>query len=127
MKQTDEALAKLIEKGIEVAEKSGKFVIDQAPELLQQFYTWHIVQNVFGILLGVLFLYASYKVVKIFGQEDSTWDNDIQFLNKWIGMGTAIISVILIVVGLLFFIRSCYELLFIITAPKLYLIEYFIK
>lgn len=127
MKNTDEALAELIRKGIEAAEKTGKFVIDQAPELLQQFYTWHIVQNVFGILLGILILLGIYKLVTKTGKKKEDWEYDVNVFGKWITFPAAMFGSFLLVIGIIFFLKSIYDLLFILTAPKLYLIEYFIK
>lgn len=127
MKNTDEALGKAILKGIELAEKSGKFIIEQAPELIQQFYTWHICQNLFGLLIGVLLFFISYKIIKSLGKDEESWDNEFLILGKWVGIGQIISSTVLSVIGSVFLILSSYELIFIITAPKLYLIEYFIK
>lgn len=127
MKNTDEALGKLIEKGIEVAEKSGQFVMDQAPDLLQQFYMWHIAQNVFGLLLGIILLFASYKVIKMFGENESDWDTDLEIFGKHIGFGVTLTSAFIALFGIIFFFASLYQLIFILIAPKLFLIEYFVK
>lgn len=127
MKQTDEALGKLIEKAIRVSEKTGNFVIEQAPDLLKEFYMWHIAQNVFGVLLGIILLFLSYKVIKVFGQDESDWNTDFELLGKHIGIGTGIISSCLSLFGIIFFFASLYQLVFILVAPKLFLIEYFVK
>lgn len=127
MKNTDEALGKAILKGIELAEKSGKFIIEQAPELIQQFYTWHICQNLFGLFIGALLFFISYKIIKSLGNDEKSWDNDFLILGKWVGIGQIISSTVLSIIGSVFLIISSNELIFIITAPKLYLIEYFIK
>jgi len=127
MKNTDEALGKLIEKGIEVAEQTGKFVIDQAPELIQQFYTWHIAQNIFGVLLGLFLFFVAYKVIILLGEDESNWDTDFKLFGKHVGMGTGIISSCICLFASIFLFCSIYQLIYILVAPKLYLIEYFIK
>lgn len=127
MKETDLRIGKLIEKGIEVAEKSGQFVIDQAPDLLKEFYMWHIAQNVFGILLGIILLLASYKVIKMFGENESDWDTDLEIFGKHIGFGVILTSAFIALFGIIFFFASLYQLIFILVAPKLFLIEYFVK
>ena len=43
MSKTDDQLAKILQKGIEVAEKSGQFIIEQAPDLIQQLIIWKSV------------------------------------------------------------------------------------
>ena len=44
-KKTDEVLSKVVEKALNVAEKTGEFAIEQAPLLLKEFYSWHIAKN----------------------------------------------------------------------------------
>jgi len=127
MKNTDQALSKLIEKGIKVAEKTGEFVINQAPDLLKEFYTWHIAQNIFGSIFGILLIFAAYKIVKTFGQDENSWDCDVRIFGKYIGFGNILCSLFPFVFGIAFLMCSIYQLVFIITAPKLYLIEYFVK
>jgi len=127
MKNTDEALGKLIEKGIEVAEKSGQFVIDQAPDLLKEFYQWHIAENIFSILIGIIILFGAYKVVKLLGVEEEDYDTDLKLFGKHIGFGTILTSAFMTLFGGIFICVGIYQLVFILVAPKLYLIEYFIK
>lgn len=115
MKQTDEALAKLIQKGIEVAEKTGNFVIDQAPDLLQEFYAWQLWSNIAVILICIFsafFINKAYKKVKE--------DIDDELLS-------ALFGVIFFIFPFVFLLVSAYNVLFILVAPKLYLIEYFVK
>ena len=50
---TDQVLSKVVEKALIVAEKTGNFVIEQTPLLLQEFYKWHITESILGILLGI--------------------------------------------------------------------------
>ena len=52
----EELLKPYIEKALQLAEKTGEFVIEQAPELLQQFYAWHTVKNIAGITGSVLLI-----------------------------------------------------------------------
>jgi len=55
--KTDEVLSKVVEKALIVAEKTGNFVIEQTPLLLQEFYKWHITESILGILLGLIISY----------------------------------------------------------------------
>jgi hypothetical protein len=62
MNEVENQLAELIKKGIEVAEKTGEFAIEQAPLLLQEFYTWHIAKSV---LLALTFIIAKILVGRL--------------------------------------------------------------
>ena len=57
-----EQLALLVEKAIEAATKTGEFVIDQAPDLLQEFYAWNIAEDIGLIILGI-FLISMIKII----------------------------------------------------------------
>ena len=130
MKQTDEVLGKLIEKGIEVAEKTGNFVIEQAPDLLKEFYNWHICANIFGIILGLLLCFIGYKLPFLWITKTDKKYCDFKYFNRY-GDEEAVIGwvifIIFVITGFAFLFSSIYELIFILVAPKLYLIEHFVK
>jgi hypothetical protein len=111
--KTDEVLSKAVEKGIGFAEKTGNFVIEQAPDLLKEFYAWQLYSNISIVVLMLIISYVIYfvskKVVKFME------DDFMYILNLF---------QILPVVFLLF---SVYRIIFITVAPKLYLIEHFVK
>jgi len=129
--KTDEVLAKAAEKAINLAEKTGEFVIDQAPELLKEFYQWHIFSDIFWIIFGIIIIltgrYLPYLWLgdknpgsytsKYFGVK---YDDDPVF-GAYITFGTFTI------LGLLILLLNLYNLIYILVAPKLYLIDYFIK
>lgn len=128
-KKTDEVLSKVVEKALMVAEKTGDFVIEQAPLLLQEFYAWHICSSILFILLGIAFIIIGIRLPYFWlDKEEKKWD--FKYLNRYgdegaisawfcFGIGT--------IIGIIMLIVSIYDLVFILVAPKLYLIEYFIK
>lgn len=143
-KKTDEVLSKVVEKALTVAEKTGEFVIEQAPLLLQEFYVWHICKSIFMALLwlSVFFLIQRLSKLLSFGDEklipeenrenyfkkrdgkyyySSYRDGDSEAYAFSIGIKIASYFTF---IGLAVFL---YDLVFILVAPKLYLIEYFIK
>jgi hypothetical protein len=126
----DDALATVVEKGLTLAEKTGTFVIEQAPELIQEFYQWHIYSNVFGIILGLLIIFTGYKIPFLWTtKEESKYSDDDHYFKRYCNdafPGYAVF-VIFSVIGLIFMFCCSYDLIYILTAPKLYLIEYFIK
>ena len=128
-KKTDEVLSKVVEKALNVAEKTGDFVIEQAPLLLQEFYAWHICSSIFFIILGIAFIIIGIRLPYFWlDKEERNWD--FKYLNRygdegaisaWFCFGIGAI------VGIIMLIVNIYDLVFILVAPKLYLIEYFIK
>ena len=133
---TDQVLSKIVEKALVVAEKTGNFVIEQTPLLLQEFYNWHIVGSILGILMGIIiFLLGRYipnlwiiynesqgkHSEKYFNKytKNCNWDNGILFARILFAFGLIISSIM--------FMINLYNLLFILIAPKLYLINYFIR
>lgn len=134
MNELDQQLAELVKKAISAAEKTGKFVIDQAPELLQEFYRWHVTSSVLGILLGVFLLSIPYPLFKAIGSKkprDGYSFENIKLLGKYYTdidlLIYSIIALLLSVGGCVAFFENVYKLAFILTAPKIYLIEYFLK
>lgn len=127
--ETDQVLAKILNRSLEVAEKTGNFVIEQAPDVLKEFYAWHTAETIFTILVGLLLFVLGRNIPKLWmkpGKAESRWDS--QFFNLTGGEGEglaawvifaclAIASIITILVGL-------HDLIYILVSPKLYLIDY---
>ena len=142
MNELEKQLSLILEKAIEVAEKSGEFAIEQAPLLLQEFYMWHIVSSCINVVCVIAIIIIVHKVCKsalglkenpepetpkqyIFrsnkywysnysdGDSDSYTVYRIVSSLSWLTLAWAIVSI--------------YRIVFILVAPKLYLIEYFIK
>ena len=131
-KKTDEVLSEVVKKAILVAEKTGNFVIEQSPIILQEFYNWHICSSIFWIILSLISIVFAFNFNTIFGKKV---DKDyIKSYGEIIIRGyvandffTFIGMAISLVFGFVFLFSNIYELIFILVAPKLYLIEYFIK
>ncbi|QQV89755.1 hypothetical protein Calle1_60 [Cellulophaga phage Calle_1] len=129
----DSELAKLVKKGIEVAESTGDFVIEQAPILLQEFYRWHIASESLGIAFSFLYLFIAYKIFILLGRkEKSSRYNSLivgRYYEKEGPMFTllCIFTTIVATTSLYSLVDGLYNLLKVIIAPRLYLIEYFIN
>ena len=119
-KKTDEFLSEVVKKALLVAEKTGNFVIEQSPLILQEFYNWNIAKFSLGIFLCLVgFILSVIWFVK-FNKHEDLMDE----------FGCLIGLIFSSVIGLFSIIYLCiniYNLVFILVAPKLYLIEYFIK
>ena len=129
-KKTDEVLSEIVKKALNVAEKTGKFVIEQAPMLLQEFYAWHIWSNIFFILLGISCIICGRRLpYSWLSKEESNWDykyfkkygDEKEVIIAWASYGIGLL------IGIVMLIVNVYNLVYILVAPKLYLIDYFIK
>ena len=121
--ETDKALSKAITKGLELAEKTGQFVIDQAPDLLKEFYDWNMYSDIFWIILWSILLLINIIIVMIIKRvikKNSNYDYE-DFI------GTYVFLAILSVISVLGLIIMMYDLIYLLNAPKLYLIDHFIK
>jgi len=115
-KNTEKQLEAAITKGLEIAERGGEFVIDQAPEILREFYKWHITLDLVIILISFPILAISIFYLYKWITDTDRWG---EYENK--GMP----SIFLGIGSFLFFIGYSLDLIKILIAPKLYLIEYF--
>jgi hypothetical protein len=145
MNKLENQLSELIKKAIEVAEKTGEFAIEQAPLLLQEFYMWHIVRALMFICVGVVVYFIFRLISNLFGsKEPFKWIRDegysfekeedsVLIKGRYYKKGSDdyIAAIVFNYLGLsiftVIFFKSLYKILFINIAPKLYLIEYFVK
>ena len=116
----------IVKKAIEVAEKTGNFVIEQTPLLIQEFFRWHIAQNIFGLVLGLFIILLGVFFPLVFTDKKDIGD---KYLWRYCydNTGHYITLVLSVIFGCIFILGCGYELIFIMTAPKIYLIEYFAK
>lgn len=128
--QLERQLVKVLEKSLEIAEKTGEFVIDQAPELLREFYLWHTVKNsmvIMGCILAFTMLRYMYR--KFPTEEEKHYDV-MNLFGKLVHYDFAVPYVVIGGFSSLFlifvFCIHIMNLAQIIVAPKLYLIEHLI-
>lgn len=126
----DEVLSSAVQKGVELAEKTGHFVIEQAPDLLQQFYKWHIAESIFWIVFSImLFFLGRYLPYLWLSKEEKSYYSE-RFFGRYGDegiIGAYMMFIISTVVSFLVLLTNAYNLVFLLAAPKLYLIEYFIR
>lgn len=131
----DDVLQKTIQKAIVIAEKTGDFVIKESPLVLQEFYNWHIAENVLFILLAIMLFLCGRYIPYLWLHSENQGVNSKQFFNKYSEdsyssgdfAGALMMFIILTIISAVTFITSLYDLIKLIVSPKLYLIEYFIK
>lgn len=114
--KAEEVLATVLQKAMEVAEKTGDFVTEQAPDVVQQLLVWKLASAVLvaavSLLLFALLARLAYRATK--------WDDvDLDFQSMAVAfslVGAAMCGS----VGA----HSAMTALQIWLAPKVYLIEY---
>jgi len=113
MNKLEETLATILEKALNLAEQTGDFVLDQAPDLLKQFFMWHTWESILGIILFLIISLVVHLTIRWFAKEE---DDNFYYIFEFFQ-----------IIPIIFLCVNIYQLVFILVAPKLYLIEYFIK
>ena len=134
--KTDEVLSEVVKKALIVAEKTGDFVIEQTPLLLQEFYNWHIASSILGITLGLfIFLIGRYSPYLWITNKEDQGKNSSKFFKRYTSnsdyddsIAPAYVIFVITTIGSIVILSiNLYNLIYILIAPKLYLIDYFIK
>ena len=121
MKETDRQLAEILKKGLEAAEKTGNFVVEQAPDLIQQLIVWKTCEYIFFIIISIAFMFSLYKWHKSAMKRYDNYDNFCGKIESFIYGVYAI--VVILIFGIALF-KSFFDLIQILLAPKIWLIEY---
>lgn len=129
----DDALVKILNGAMNLAQQTGEFVVEQGGDILKQFFMWKIAENVFYVVLGLLLLFIPYFIFKKLGCDNKADTGDsyyaVKVLGKYysqpLGIAGFIFGVCLpVIAGLIMFCTCLFDLIYVIVAPKLYLIEY---
>lgn len=127
----EQTLSKVIEKSLAIAEQTGEFVIEQAPDLLQQFYMWHTAEALYLMALGTILIISGLLIPRSWGDKEEPKYYDVYYLGRYYEdeamLPTIAFNAVFITPGFIMFFVNLHSLLYILAAPKLYLIEYFIK
>lgn len=113
--KAEEVLATVLQKAMEVAEKTGDFVTDQAPDVVQQLLAWKFAQAlVVGLMCAVVFLICAYHVYRVLRSDRAEdWHEPVVILCTLFGAPSLMLAVPYLL-----------DALQIWLAPKVYLIEY---
>ena len=132
MNELENQVAQLVKRAIEVAEVTGEFVIEQAPQVLKEVYMWHTTSYILGIVLGISMIIIGRYSINLFtekytGEQHKSYGDIVLFGRFGDSFGIAFPLALGFVFGSIIICINVYELAFITLAPKLYLIEYFMK
>ena len=123
--ETDKQIAEILKKGLEVAENSGNFVIEQAPDLVKQLITYKTVETSICVLIEITLMYLIFRYFKYLYKKNNE-DSDFIPENAFHGVGIIITSLMGIFLFFVF-ITDISNLIQLIFAPKIYLLEYIAK
>ena len=124
----EKQIQQILKKAIELAEKTGDFAIEQAPLILQEFYVWKTTSYILGVLLGLLIISLPFIIILFLKKtEEEAGYQEVKILGRVFEDSTLIPICGLCIIGLFFFMLNLYYLIYITVAPKLFLIEYFLK
>ena len=119
MKNVDQELLDIINRGLDGTKENGEFILNKTSDLLEKFYTWHMVMNSLGIILTFTIAIVTYIIgFKAFIKIDKN-DYLATPVPLLIHVGTAL--------SVAFLCVNIYKLIFLLVAPDLYLLEYLIK
>ena len=123
--ETDKHIAEILKKGLEAAEKSGNFVIEQAPDLVKQLITYKTIETSICVLIEITLMYLIFIYFKYLYKKNNE-DSDFIIYDEFHIIGMIITS--LMGIFLFFaFITDISNLIQLIFAPKIYLLEYIAK
>ena len=119
--QTEKLVNDALSSVIETVRATGNFVIEQAPDVIRQLILYNTINLAMWVVLGLVVLLATYVVVKKFLKLEKT-------LNKY-DSGGALAAAVLSgaigsVTGIGLIMSNISDLIKIIVAPKIWLLEY---
>ena len=129
MSETDKQLAEILKKGLETAEQTGNFIVEQAPDLIRQLLIWKTVEYAVIISIGIALLIFFFKWTKKVGREMKEKDYDFEdyFMDSFANIMIALGYLSAFIVGIIMIGDNLQNLIQIVFAPKIYLIEYTAK
>ena len=129
MNETDKQLAEVLKKGLETAEKTGNFIVEQAPDLIRQLLIWKTVEYSVYVILGISLIIYFYRWIKKVSKEMKENEDDFEdyFMDSFANILIAIGQLSLLIIGMILIAENLQDLIQIVFAPKIYLIEYSAK
>lgn len=107
-----EQLKEALTKAIELAEKTGEFVISETPEVIRQFLLYETIACIVLMIFAFLMSFVAYKLGRHLDDEDDEV--------------TLVLTVVSMIVTVPMFMINLLALIQLLVAPKLYLIKHLI-
>jgi len=109
--------AELAKELLVMVKQTKSFVLEQAPDVLQQLVKWKIAESMFTILCGFLLLAGAWRAYKYCKSRISNVCDESAFPVGLLGAGCMMIGC-----GTIY--HNVHSLLQLYMAPKVFLIEY---
>lgn len=126
MNETDKQLAEILKKGLETAEKTGNFIVEQAPDLIRQLLIWKTVEHSVYVILGISLIIYFYRWTKKVSKKmkENEYDFEAYFMHSITNIFSTIGQLTFLIIGMILIPQNLQYLIQIVFAPKIYLIEY---
>jgi len=120
-------LNQLLKSSISAIDKGVSWLDGQLPELISQFIVWSLVASGFWMLLGFSLVGVGFYFIKLGNKviEENKKRDSYRRLDFEVPCFFA--AAIFGVVGIVMSLIATYSLLFILIAPKVFLLEQFIR
>ena len=126
MNETDKQLAEILKKGLETAEKTGNFIVEQAPDLIRQLLIWKTVEYSIYVIMGISLIIYFHRWTKKVTKEMKEKKDDYEdyFMSSFSNILIAVGQISFLIIGIVLIAANLHSLIQIVFAPKIYLIEY---
>ncbi len=114
--QTEKLINEALAGAIEAAKKTGNFVIEQAPDLIQQLVLYKTWEYSLIIAISLGWFITSYFLIKWAIKKIEDTDGGT--------LAVIIVAIILDLVSIIAFFNTLFDLVKIVVAPKVWLLEY---
>lgn len=120
--QLKSVVADLLKQGAEGVHSGAVWVQGQLPDLVKQFIALNIVRDIYWIVLGALFFGLGW----FFGKKVWNLSKNGHYRDPGLEVGAVFIWLMGFIGGFLLISINVYDLLQLLVAPKIYILEYVI-
>jgi hypothetical protein len=110
------------------ANQAAEFAAEQAPLVVQELIMWGIASSAFSAamaaVLSIVFYLTAKKCYRLISAENEKQYSDRNEAVQVVSVITGVISGIGIPITALITITSLYDMVYVIVAPRLYVLEY---
>lgn len=119
--ETEKLLNEALAGAIDAVKTTGNFVVEQAPDLIRQLLLYNTVMLSAWVLLGVVVLIATGLIVR----KAWKWEKTLRGGDSGVGLALGGISFVIGgILGCTLIFGHISELIKIVLAPKIWLLEY---
>lgn len=123
--KVDSILADMFEKTATVVHDGTIWLQGQIPDVIQQFLKWKATEDIFFIVIGLLVGLSGFILYRVFWKlhKNAQSDDNNYYDGSWM-FGVVLSSILGTIISLIIICPNLLDLLEILIAPKVYLLEY---